>query len=86
MENGKDVPTDDSVVAVEEINATKGVAHVVTKGHVLANGIAVSVRVENDIPDPLFNAGVGLYEIIGAPVTSKLVSAWVWLRNNTAII
>ena len=70
----------DPVVAVEEILSTEGVTNVITVGNILANGVAVSVRVDGDAPDCLFDAGEVAYNYLGASI-SPAIGAANWLRK-----
>jgi len=56
-------------VASEQLLSAEGVAHVLSQGHVFANGIAASVRCDGDVPDLLFSAANFVSEYVGSAVT-----------------
>lgn len=43
-----------------------------TRGHVVANGIAVSVRCDGDVPNLLFSAAILASDLVGTYVTPAI--------------
>jgi len=60
------------VVSVEQVESEVGVGNVIIpQGHVIANGIAVSIRCDGDFPEPLMTAGNLIYHYLGTSATHR---------------
>jgi len=70
---------------VEEVNTyfqDTAVANLIISGHVLANDVVASVRVDGDMPESLWKAGVLVNKLFGTAVTHQFCRFGNWFRQT----
>ena len=74
--------TEDRVVEVNTYFQDTAVANLIISGHVLANDVVASVRVDGDMPESLWKAGVLVNKLFGTAVTHQFCRFGNWFRQT----